>query len=103
MSFLAILVVVYFAVLTLQADAALDRANLRMPLSGYSTGLKDNHESGYERYQQLTPENDTFINISKVPPLHFAFWQYGGVKAEACTPVDGSFALGELAVDDALV
>merc|ERR1712187_935336 len=39
------LVVVCFAVLTLQADAALDRAKLKRPLSGYFTWLKDNRKS----------------------------------------------------------
>merc|ERR1712014_331252 len=39
------LVVVCFAALTLQADAALDRAKLKRPLSGYFTWLKDTRKS----------------------------------------------------------
>jgi len=41
----AMLMVVCFAALTLQADAALDAAKLKRPLSGYFTWLKDNRKS----------------------------------------------------------
>merc|ERR1712137_1302655 len=37
--------VVCFAALTFQADAALDAAKLKQPLSGYFTWLKDNRKS----------------------------------------------------------
>jgi len=41
----AMLVVVCLAALALQADAALDRAKLKRPLSGYFTWLKENRKS----------------------------------------------------------
>merc|ERR1712187_652123 len=41
----AMLVFVCFAALTLEADAALDRAKLKRPLSGYFTWLKDTRKS----------------------------------------------------------
>jgi len=41
----AMLVVVCFATLTLQADAALDAAKLKRPLTGYFTWLQDNRKT----------------------------------------------------------